>query len=134
MLYTQGKQFLYGDTSVLQASIMELIGGNKEDTHEQYGVRKHSIVDDGDLAGLRSRGMCRASIVTKMWFNPSFMIHSVKPPSPVPEETETVDKADKDLNSLLLEHGLADARSVSTYHTHTQTATETVEVRNNFIQ
>ena len=74
------------------------------------------------------------SIVTKMWFNPSFMIHSVKPLSPVPEETETVNKADKDLNSLLLEHGLADAMSISTYHTHTQTATETVEVRKNFIQ
>ena len=63
VLYTQGKQFLYGDTSVLlndQADIMELIGGNKEDTREQYGVRKHSIVDDrlSELAGLRSRGMC----------------------------------------------------------------------------
>ena len=71
-----------------------------------------------------------------MWFNAIFIIllHSVKPLSPVPEETETVDKADKDLNSLLLEHGLADAMSVSTYHTHTQTATEPVEVRNNIIQ
>ena len=59
--------------------------------------------------------------------------HSVKPLSPVPEETEDVDEADKDLNSLLLEHGLADAMSVSTYHTHTQTATETVEVRNNIM-
>ena len=60
VLYTQGKQFLYGDTSVLlsdQADIMELIGGNKEDTREQYGVRK-DIIDDSDLAGLRSRGMC----------------------------------------------------------------------------
>ena len=59
------------------------------------------------------------------------LLHSVKPLSPVPEETETVNKADKDLNSLLMEHSLADAMSVSTYHTHTQTATEPVEVRNN---
>ena len=61
VLYTQGKQFLYGDTSVLlsdQADIMELIGGNKEDTCEQYGVRKDLTVDNGDLAGLRSRGIC----------------------------------------------------------------------------
>ena len=57
--------------------------------------------------------------------------HSVKPLSPVPEETETVNEADKDLNSLLLDHNLADAMSVSTYHTHTQTAMEPVEVRNN---
>ena len=70
-----------------------------------------------------------------MWFNAIFIIllRSVKPLSPVPEETETVNKADKDLNSLLLEHGLADAMSVSTYHTHTQPATEPVEVRNNII-
>ena len=57
----QGKQFLYGDTSVLlsdQADIIELIGGNKEDICEQYGVRNHCIVDDGDLAGLRSKGVC----------------------------------------------------------------------------
>ena len=60
--------------------------------------------------------------------------HSEKTLSPVPEETETVNEAEKDLNSLLLEHGLADAMSVSTYHTHTQTATEPVEVRNNIIQ
>ena len=74
------------------------------------------------------------SIVTKMWLNPSSMIlftkHSVKLLSPAPEETENVNEADKDLNSLLMEHGLADAMSVSTYHTHTQTATEIVEVRN----
>ena len=60
VLYTQGKQFMYGDTSVLlndQADIMELIGENKEDTREQYGVRKDSIVDDSDLADLRSRGL-----------------------------------------------------------------------------
>ena len=75
------------------------------------------------------------SIVTKMWFNPSSMIlltkHSVKPLSPVPEETENADEADKDPNPLLMEHSLADAMSVSTYHTHTQTAMEPVEVRNN---
>ena len=77
----------------------------------------------------------KLSIVTKIWFSPSSMMlftkHSVKPLSPVPEETETVNEADKDLNSLLLDHNLADAMSVSTYHTYTQTATEPVEVRNN---
>ena len=60
-----------------------------------------------------------------------FTKHSVKPLSPVPEETNNADEANKDLNSLLMEHNLADAMSVSTYHTHTQTAMETVEVRNN---
>ena len=61
VLYTQGKQFLYGDTSALlsdQADIMELIGGNTEDNCEQFGDRKDLIVDDSDLSGLRSRGMC----------------------------------------------------------------------------
>ena len=69
VLYTQGKQFLYGDTSVLlsdQADIMELIGGNKEDTREQYSVRKDLTVDDSDLAGLQSTGTC--STVTKIIF------------------------------------------------------------------
>ena len=51
----------------------------------------------------------------------------------MPEEAENVSEADKDLNSLLMEHGLVDAMSVSTYHTHTQSATEPVEVRNNLI-
>ena len=62
-----------------------------------------------------------------------FTKHSVKPLSPVPEETNNADEANKDLNSLLMEHNLADAMSVSTYHTHTQTAMEPVEVSNNFI-
>ena len=57
-------------------------------------------------------------------------MHSVKPLCHVPEETTIVDEADENLSPLLLEHSLADAMSVSTYHTHTQTAMEPVEVRN----
>ena len=56
----QGKQFLYGDTSTVLGDgrgILELIGEEKEDPRGQYGVRKHSIVGNGDeVEGLRSRG------------------------------------------------------------------------------
>ena len=55
--------------------------------------------------------------------------HSVKPLSPVHEETENAGGTDKDLkNPLLMEHGLVD--SVSTYHTHIHTARKlSAEVR-----
>ena len=50
-VYVQGKQFLYGDTSVVLGEgqdILELIGEEKEDPRLQYGTRKYSVVRNGD--------------------------------------------------------------------------------------
>ena len=47
VLYTQGKQFLYGDTCLAhsdQADIMELMEGSKV-MHEQYGVIRKDLFD-----------------------------------------------------------------------------------------
>ena len=58
-MVSQGRQVRYGDPAEVLSddgdNIVKLIGVEQEDPRGQFGVRKHSIVDEPTI---KARGMC----------------------------------------------------------------------------
>ena len=74
-MYTQGKQFLYGDTAeVLREGqdIIELIGGEKKDPWLQYGTKKYSVINNDDHPipnGKTLVGRCITRLNVNGWYS-----------------------------------------------------------------